>query len=198
MLTDEIYEHLCFDDVEPGNIVAAAPGLRDRTVVVNGFSKGYWRLRFPAAPRPVVAAINALNSQSVNSSSTIAQYAALAALEDSEEFRARNRKDYQARRDILVGEVATIPGPSLQPPQSAFYAYIDCSGLIGRASPSGGRLDTDEDVARELLETECLAIVPGTPFGLSPFIRLSFCVESGVLLDGLARLRRFAARVTNG
>lgn len=201
VLTDEIYEHLCFDGVEPGNIVAAAPGLRDRTVLVNGFSKGYgltgWRVGFAAAPRPIIAAINALNSQSVSSPSTIAQYAALAALEDSEEFRARNREDYAARRDIVVREVEAIPGLSLQPPQSAFYAYIDCAGLIGKIGPSGERLNTDEDVARELLETEGLAIVPGTPFGLSPFIRLSFCVERGVLLDGLARLRRFAARVTN-
>lgn len=201
VLTDEIYEHLCFDGLQPGNIVAAAPHLRDRTVLVNGFSKGYgltgWRLGFAAAPRPIIAAINALNSQSISSPSTIAQYAALAALADSADFRARNRADYAARRDHVVEALAAMPGLTLRPPQSSFYAYIDCGGLIGKVAPSGRRLESDEDVARELLEAEGLAIVPGTPFGLSPFLRLSFCVQRETLRDGLARLHRFASRVTN-
>ncbi|KRE06923.1 hypothetical protein ASE63_23510 [Bosea sp. Root381] len=202
VLTDEIYEHLNFDGVNPGNLVAAAPHLRDRTVLVNGFSKGYgltgWRLGFAAAPKPIIAAINALNSQGVSSPSTIAQYAALAALADNQEFRDRNRKEYEERRDLVVATVAVTPGLELAAPQSAFYAYVNCAGLVGRTAPSGQRMETDEDVAREILETEGLAIVPGTPFGLSPYFRLSFCVDRETLADGLKRLHRFATRVTNG
>jgi aspartate aminotransferase len=201
VLTDEIYEHLNFDGVVPGNLVAAAPHLRDRTILVNGFSKGYgltgWRLGFAAAPRPIIAAINALNSQGVSSPSTIAQYAALSALSESLEFRDRNRREYEARRDLVVAAITATPGLDLVAPQSAFYAYVDCSGLIGKTAPSGQRMEGDEDVAQELLESEGLAIVPGAPFGLSPYFRLSFCVDRATLSDGLKRLHRFATRVTN-
>lgn len=201
VLTDEIYEHLNFDGVVPGNLVAAAPYLRDRTILVNGFSKGYgltgWRLGFAAAPKPIIAAINALNSQGVSSPSTIAQYAALAALSESDDFRDRNRREYEGRRDLVVAAIAATPGLDLVAPQSAFYAYVDCSGLIGKVAPSGQRMEGDEDVARELLESDGLAIVPGAPFGLSPYFRLSFCVDRATLSDGLKRLHLFATRVTN-
>jgi len=202
VLTDDIYEHLTFDGIKPGVIAAVIPQLRNRTVVVNGFSKGYgltgWRLGFAAALKPVIAAINALNSQSISSPSTIAQYAALAALEGSDNFRARNRAEFEARRDIVNTIVPEIPGLTLIRPEGAFYAYVGCAGLIGRKGLSGTVLEGDEDVARDLLENEGLAVVPGTPFGLSPYLRLSFSVSRPVLQDALARLQRYCSRITNG
>lgn len=192
VLSDEIYEHILFDGREFVSFAAACPELVERSLVVNGVSKSYamtgWRVGYAAGPAPLIKAMNVVQSQSVTSVCSIAQAAALAALEGPQDHVARFRAAFEARRDLVVAGVAKIGGLSLPAPDGAFYAYIGCGALIGRKTPQGTVLADDAAVADYLLKHGRVSSVPGVAYGLSPYFRISTATGEETLTEALARI----------
>lgn len=203
VLTDEIYEHLVYDGFQAASFAAACPGLYDRTITCNGMSKGYvmtgWRLGFAAGPRDIIKAMDTLQSQNLGSPSSIAQAAAIAALEgetrldgdNTETFIARNARSFQTRRDLAVDWLNRIPGLNCHKPEGAFYLYPGCAGVIGKTTPEGKRIETDEDFVMAMLEAEGIGTVHGGAFGHSPYFRISYAMAVAELEEALRRIERF-------
>lgn len=195
VMTDEIYEHLVYDGFKPASFAAAVPALYDRTITTNGMSKGYvmtgWRLGFAAGPKPIIEAMETLQSQTLGCASSIAQAAAVAALTGDQGYMARNNRSFQERRDLAVEWLNRIPGLTCHKPEGAFYLYPGCGGLIGRTTPQGKRIATDEDFVMALLETEGVAAVHGSVFGHSPYFRISYALAKTDLAEALQRIERF-------
>lgn len=194
ILSDEIYEHILFDNRSFLSFGAACPRLRDRTLIVNGVAKAYamtgWRVGYAAGPAPLLKAMTTVQSQSVTSVAAPMQAAALAALTGPQDCIPRFREAFERRRDLVVAGVAKIPGLSLPPPDGAFYAYIGCAGLIGKVTPDGSRLATDTDVSDYLLNHAHVGSVPGAAYGVSPFFRISTATADAVLTEALTRIAR--------
>lgn len=197
VMTDDIYEHIRFDGQPTPHLLAVAPALRERTLVVNGVSKTYamtgWRIGYAAGPADLVRAMDTLLSQSTGNCCSVSQAAAAAALDGSQDFVAESVAIYKQRRDRTLALINDIPGLHCSPPPSAFYLYIHCGGLIGKTTPEGKRLDQDGDVVMYLLEREGVAVVAGTAYGLSPYFRLSIATSIETLEEGCARIARAAA-----
>ena len=195
VMTDEIYEHLVYDGFKPASFAAAVPALYDRTITTNGMSKGYvmtgWRLGFAAGPIPIIQAMETLQSQTLGSPSTIAQAAAVTALTGDQGYMARNARSFQERRDLAVEWLNRISGLSCHKPEGAFYLYPGCRGVIGRTTPQGKRIATDEDFVISLLEAEGVAAVHGGVFGHSPYFRISYALAKTELAEALKRIERF-------
>ena len=200
ILADDIYEHIVYDDFEFVSLVQQAPDLKDRTLTVNGASKAYsmtgWRIGFAGGPKPLIDAIRKLQSQSTTNPCAIAQAAACAALQGPQDFLADRARAFQERRDLVLSMLGQVDGLKTVKPEGAFYVYPDCSGLIGKRTPDGKTLDTDEDVATYLLESEGVAVVHGAAFGLSPAFRISYAVSSEVLEDACERIQRACTALT--
>ena len=200
VITDEIYEHQVFDGETATSFARAVPELRDRTITVNGFSKGYvmtgWRLAFAAAEPLVIGAMADLLSQMHGSPNSIAQVAAVEALDGDQSFIPENRKVLQRRRDLVMQRVHQMPGFSAVQPEGTFYAFLGCSALIGRTSGGARRLESDIDVVEALLDEAKIAAVPGTAFGMSPFVRISFALPDEILDRAMDRMDAFARAVT--
>lgn len=196
VMSDEIYEHIIFDGLDFVSFGKACPQLRARTLIVNGVSKAYamtgWRVGYAAGPQPLVKAMSTVQSQSCTSVCSIAQAAAVAALTGSQDHVALFRGAFERRRDLVVNALAPIQGLDLSPPKGAFYAYIDCSGLIGSKTPDGTLLVDDTAVASYLLNHAGVAAVPGAAYGLSPFFRISTATADATLAEAM---RRIAAAV---
>ncbi len=192
ILSDEIYEHILFDDRKFVSFGAACPDLRDRTLIVNGVAKAYamtgWRVGYAAGPPALLKAMNTVQSQSVTSVAAPMQAAALAALTGPQDCIPHFRAAFQRRRDLVVSGIAAIPGLTLPPPEGAFYAYIGCAGLIGKITPQGKVLANDTDVSDYLLNHAHVGSVPGTAYGLSPFFRISTATSDTVLTTAIARI----------
>jgi aspartate aminotransferase len=197
VMTDDIYEHIRFDGQPTPHLLNAAPQLRDRTLAINGVSKTYamtgWRIGYIAGPRAYIQALDTLLSQSTGSCCAISQAAAAAALNGDQSFVAESVAIYKQRRDQTVAALNAIPGISCRTPEGAFYLYVNCSGLIGRKSPQGTTLQSDTDVVMYLLESEGVAVVAGTAYGLSPYFRLSIATSIEVLAEGCRRIARAVA-----
>ena len=197
VITDELYEHIVFDGAKAPSFAEAAPELADRVVQIGGFSKSYvmtgWRISFAAAPLPAIKAIGDLLSQLHGSPSTIAQAAAIEALNGDPSFIRQNQATFQARRDLMVERLNRIPGLKLPRPGGAFYAYINCAGWIGRTTAGGRLLDDDKAVVEALLEEPGLATVPGQVFGKSPYFRISYALNFGLLEKSMDLIEAFAA-----
>jgi len=195
IITDELYEHLIFDNHHAVSFAKAAPALADRVITINGFSKGYvmtgWRLGFAAGPKHVIASIADLLSQMHGSPSSIAQAAAIEALEGDNSFLVHNRARFQSRRDLVLARLAKVPGLSAVKPSGAFYVFVGCAQWIGRVSAGGCALSTDLDVTEALLEEAGVATVPGCAFGLSPFFRISFALDDALLVKAIERIEHF-------
>ena len=195
VMTDEIYEHLVYDGFKPASFAAAVPALYDRTITTNGMSKGYvmtgWRLGFAAGPVPIIQAMETLQSQTLGSPSSITQAAAIAALTGDQGYMARNNRSFQERRDLAAAWLNRIPGLSCHKPEGSFYLYPGCGGVIGRTTPQGKRIATDEDFVMGLLEAEGVAAVHGGVFGHSPYFRISYALAKSELAEGLNRIERF-------
>jgi aspartate aminotransferase len=202
ILSDEIYEHIRFDDRPFTSFAAACPQLRDRTLIVNGVAKAYamtgWRIGYATGPAPLLKAMNTVQSQSVTSVAAPMQAAALAALTGPQACIATYRAAYQRRRDLVVTGINTIPGLTLAPPEGAFYAYIGCAGLIGRRSPQGRHLTDDTTVAEFLLHEAQVGTVPGAAYGLSPFFRISTATSDAILTEATQRIARAVATLQPG
>jgi aspartate aminotransferase len=194
VLSDEIYEHIIFDNRTFVSFGRACPALKDRTLIVNGVAKAYamtgWRIGYAAGPAPLVKAMNTVQSQSCTSVAAPMQAAALAALTGPQDCVDMFRTAYERRRNLVVAGVAAIEGLTLQSPGGAFYAYIGCQDLIGRTTPSGFALADDVAVSDYLLTNGHVGSVPGTAYGLSPFFRISTAAADEILSDAIARLAR--------
>lgn len=197
VMTDDIYEHIRFDGKPTPHILHAAPQLRDRTLVINGVSKTYamtgWRIGWIAGPRPYVQALDTMLSQSAGTCCAVSQAAAAAAMNGDQRFIAESVAVYQQRRDRTVAALNEIPGISCRSPEGAFYLYVNCAGLIGRTTPQGIRLESDTDVVLYLLESEGVAAVAGTAYGLSPYFRVSIATTIETLDEGCKRIARAVA-----
>jgi aspartate aminotransferase len=197
VMTDDIYEHIRFDGQATPHLLAVAPALRERTLVVNGVSKTYamtgWRIGYAAGPADLVQALDTLLSQSTGNCCSVSQAAAAAAMNGDQGFVAESVAVYKQRRDRTLALINDIPGLRCTPPPGAFYLYIHCGGLIGKTTPQGKRLDEDGDVVMYLLESEGVAVVAGTAYGLSPYFRLSIATAIETLEEGCARIARAVA-----
>ncbi|MDB5859896.1 MAG: aatA, partial [Ramlibacter sp.] len=197
VMTDDIYEHIRFDGERTPHLLNAAPELRDRTLAVNGVSKTYamtgWRIGWVAGPRDLVQALDTLLSQSAGNCCSISQAAAAAALSGDQGFVRESVAVYRQRRDETLAALNAIPGLSCRTPDGAFYLYVNCGGLIGRTTPQGRKLAEDGDVVMYLLETEGVAVVAGTAYGLSPYFRLSIATSIETLREGCRRIARAVA-----
>ena len=197
VMTDDIYEHIRFDGERTPHLLNAAPQLRDRTLAINGVSKTYamtgWRIGWIAGPRDFIKALDTLLSQSTGNCCSISQAAAAAAHNGDQSFVAESVAVYKQRRDRMLQALNAIPGLSARTPEAAFYVYVNCSGLIGRTTPQGNKLVNDTDVVMYLLESEGVAAVAGTAYGLSPYFRLSIATSIETLEEGARRIARAVA-----
>ncbi|HEY9214317.1 MAG TPA: pyridoxal phosphate-dependent aminotransferase [Ancylobacter sp.] len=195
ILTDDMYEHLVYDDFEFVTPAQVEPRLYDRTLTMNGVSKAYcmtgWRIGYAAGPEPLIKAMGTLQSQSTSNPNSIAQWAAVEALNGPQDFIAANNKVFKERRDLVVSMLNQTNGLKCPTPEGAFYVYPSCAGLIGKTAPSGKLIDTDEAFATELLDAEGVAVVHGSAFGLGPAFRISYATSTKDLEEACLRIQRF-------
>jgi aspartate aminotransferase len=193
VISDEIYEKLVYDGAAHRSILEVAPDLRDRTVVVNGFSKSFavtgLRIGYAAGPREVIAAAGRLQSHSTSNPTSIVQAGALAAMRDGDEFIRPVVASLARRRTTMVDRLRAMPGVSVVAPAGAFYCFPSLEGLLGRTI-GGRRIDAAMDLTEACLEQASVVLVPGEPFGAKNHFRLSFAMAEGELERGLERLAR--------
>ena len=194
IMTDDMYEYLVYDDFKFTTMVEIAPDLQDRTLTCNGVSKAYcmtgWRIGYATGPKPLIKGIAKIQSQSTTNPNTIAQYAALAALNGPVDFLADNNAAFVRRRNFVFSRLNSIDGLQCSMPDGAFYVYPSCAGVIGKKTPDGTLIETDSDYVTYLLEAEGVACVQGTAFGLSPYFRISYATSDTLLDDALNRIER--------
>jgi aspartate aminotransferase len=199
LLTDDMYEHLVYDDFKFFTPVQVEPKLYERTLTMNGVSKAYcmtgWRIGFGAGPEQLIKAMSKLQSQSTSNPSSIAQWAAVEALNGPQDFIAKHNTIFKQRRDLVVSMLNQAKGLSCPKPEGAFYVYPSCAGTIGRKAPSGNTIKTDEDFATELLAAEGVAAVHGAAFGMSPFFRISYATATETLEEACHRIQRFCGNL---
>jgi aspartate aminotransferase len=197
VMSDDMYEHLVFDDFEFCTPAEVEPGLYDRTLTCNGVSKAYamtgWRIGYAGGPVSLIKAMGTIQSQSTSNPCSVSQYAALEALSGPQDFLAPNRKLFEGRRDLVVSMLNQAKGIRCPKPEGAFYVYPDISGCIGKATPAGTVISNDEVFATALLEETGVAVVFGAAFGLSPNFRVSYATSDEVLHEACARIQRFCA-----
>src|SRR5690349_9037160 len=199
VMTDDMYEHLVYDDFEFNTIAQVEPRLYDRTLTVNGVSKTYcmtgWRIGYGAGPQQLIKAMAVLQSQSTHAPNTIAQWASVEALDGPQDFIPKNNKAFKDRRDLVVSMLNQANGIHCPKPDGAFYVYPSCAGTMGKMAPSGKKLETDEDFVTELLGTEGVAVVQGTPFGYGPAFRISYATKTEDLEEACRRIQRFCGNL---
>jgi aspartate aminotransferase len=195
VLVDDMYEHLVYGDFEFTTLAQVEPRLYERTLTMNGVSKAYsmtgWRIGYAGGPEWLIKAMANVEGQTTSNPSSISQWAAVEALNGPQDFIAKNRELFQGRRDLVVSMLNQAKGINCPTPEGAFYVYPSIAALIGKTAPSGKTIATDEDFATELLEAECVALVHGTAFGLSPCFRISYATSTEALEDACARIQRF-------
>ena len=200
VMSDDIYEFLIYDDFEFTTMAQVEPALFDRTLTLNGVSKAYcmtgWRVGYAAGPVELISAMNKIQSQSTTSTSTISQWAAVAALEGDHGFVAKNNKVFKERRDLIVSMLNQATGISCPTPEGAFYVYPSCAGAIGKKAENGTVIKNDEDFVTALLELEGPACVHGGAFGSSPFFRISYATATDLLEETGQRIQRFCASLS--
>jgi aspartate/methionine/tyrosine aminotransferase len=196
VLTDEIYEHLVYDDVETGSMPVLCPFLADHTVVVNGVAKTYamtgWRVGWIIAPADIAKAATNLQSHATSNVSNVAQRAALAAVTGDLSAVAEMKAAFDRRRKTIVSMLNEIEGIVCPMPEGAFYAYPSVKGLLGREY-DGRTIDSSADLAEYILEQTEVAIVPGEAFGTPGYLRLSYALGDDDLVEGITRLQKLFA-----
>ena len=197
VLTDDMYEHLVYDGFRFVTPVEVEPGLYDRTLTMNGVSKAYcmtgWRIGYAAGPKDLIKAIAKVQSQSTSNPSSISQAAAVEALNGPQDFIAAHNAVFKERRDLVVEMLNAAPGLACHRPEGAFYVYPSCAGAIGRKTPQGKTIASDDDFVTYLLDAEGVAAVQGSAFGLSPFFRVSYATATELLREACARIQRACA-----
>ena len=200
VMTDDMYEHLVYDDFTFCTPAEVEPGLYDRTLTVNGVSKAYcmtgWRIGFAGGPAPLIKAMTDIQSQSTSNPSSISQAASVAALTGDHGFIAENNKVFKERRDLVVSMLNQASGISCPTPEGAFYVYPSVKGCIGKSTPDGKVIDSDSAFVTALLESEGVAAVQGEAFGLSPHFRISYATSTDLLEEACRRIQRFCGSLT--
>ena len=200
VLTDDMYEHLTYDNFVFATPAQVEPALYDRTLTMNGVSKAYcmtgWRIGYCAGPLALIKARTKIQSQSTSNPTSISQWAAVEALNGPQDFIAENNRAFKRRRDMVVDLLNQADGISCIKPEGAFYVYPSCAGCIGKTAPNGTVIDSDEAFATQLLEAEGVAVVHGAAFGLSPFFRISYATSDENLSEACQRIARFCASLT--
>ncbi len=197
IMCDDMYEHLMFDGLPHATMAAVVPALRDRTLTVSGVSKTYamtgWRVGFAAGPKPLIRAMVAMQGHATSGVSGINQAAAIAALDGPQESVAVQATAYQRRRDLVVDALNRAPGLFCHRPDGAFYVFPNVAGCLGKTTPGGTLLRTDEDFALALLEERHVAVVQGAAFGMSPYVRISYATGDAALTLACDRIVDFCA-----
>ncbi|GHH51601.1 aspartate aminotransferase [Streptomyces umbrinus] len=197
VLTDEIYDEIWFEPGRVPSLAAVEPRLTDRVFLTNGVSKSYamtgWRIGYGAGSASLVAAVNTLQSQISSCPSSISQAAAAAALTGDQDFVRECVAVYRNRRDVTVKLVDDIPGLSCTPPSGGFYAFVNCTGVLGKRTPPGEVIGSDEDFARYLLESQQVAVIHGAAYGSPGYFRISFATSTDVLTEACERIGRACA-----
>ena len=197
VMTDDMYEHLVYDDFQFKTIVQVEPKLFDRTLTINGVSKAFamtgWRMGYACGPLDLIKAMNNIQSQSASHTSSITQEACVEALNGPLDFLAERNAVYKERRNIVVELLNQAEGITCLTPEGAFYVYPSCAGCLGKTTPAGKTLETDTDFVTALLEEEAVAAVQGAAFGLSPHFRISYATSTEALKEACTRIQRFCA-----
>lgn len=197
IMSDDMYEHLVYDGFKFSTPAQVEPSLYDRTLTCNGVSKSYamtgWRLGYAAGPKDLIKAIAAIQSQSTSNPSSISQAAAVAALNGDQSFLIERNEVFKQRRDLVVKMLNEAEGIECLKPEGAFYVYPSCAGCIGKTTPDGKKIQSDEDFVTYLLESEGVACVQGTAFGLAPYFRISYATSTEALQEACKRIQRACA-----
>lgn len=200
ILTDDMYEHLVYDDFKFATIAQVEPKLYDRTLTMNGVSKAYcmtgWRIGYAAGPENLIKAMAKVLGQSTSGASSISQAASVEALNGPNGYIAANNKVYKERRDLVVKLLNQAKGITCHNPEGAFYVYPSIAGVIGKTTPQGKKIANDEDFVGYILEVEGVAAVHGAAFGLSPHFRVSYATSTKLLEDACKRIQRACAALT--
>lgn len=195
ILTDDMYEHLCYGDFEFVTPAQVEPGLYDRTLTMNGVSKAYamtgWRIGYAAGPLELIKAMTKIQGQQTSGTNTIAQWAAVEALTGTQDFIPERKDVFEKRRDLVVSMLNQAKGIDCPNPEGAFYVYPSCKGCIGKTTPAGTVIENDEVFVTELLDAEGVAVVHGTAFGLGPNFRISYATSTEALEEACMRIQRF-------
>lgn len=200
VMTDDMYEHLAYDDFSFCTPAEVEPQLYDRTLTVNGVSKAYamtgWRIGYAAGPEHLIAAMRKIQSQSTSNPCSVSQWAAVEALNGPQDYIATNNEKFVRRRNLVVSMLNEIEGVVCPNPEGAFYVYPSIAGLIGKTSSAGALIDTDEAFATALLEETGVAVVFGAAFGLSPNFRVSYATSDEQLKEACTRIQDFCAKLS--
>ncbi|ABY30466.1 MULTISPECIES: pyridoxal phosphate-dependent aminotransferase [Methylobacteriaceae] len=195
VLTDDMYEHLTYGDFEFVTPAQVEPGLYERTLTMNGVSKAYamtgWRIGYAAGPEQLIKAMDFVQGQQTSGASSISQWAAVAALDGTQEHLARFKAAFQERRDLVVSMLNQTNGLKCPVPEGAFYVYPSCAELIGKTTETGKTIGSDQDFVTELLQAEGVAAVHGSAFGLGPNLRISYATSNKTLEEACRRIQRF-------
>ncbi|NDW05448.1 pyridoxal phosphate-dependent aminotransferase [Jiella pacifica] len=195
VMTDDMYEHLVYGDFTFATPAQVEPALYDRTLTINGVSKAYamtgWRIGYAGGPLELIKAMDMIQGQQTSGACSIAQWAAVEALNGPQDFVQKNKAIFQGRRDLVVGMLNQAGGIECPSPEGAFYVYPSCKGLIGKKTPGGKVIETDQDFVTELLEAEGVAVVHGSAFGLGPNFRISYATSEALLEEACSRIQRF-------
>jgi len=199
IMSDDMYEHLVYDDFKFATPAEIEPRLYERTLTVNGVSKAYcmtgWRIGYAGGRADLIKAMAMLQSQSTSNPVAVSQWAAVEALNGPQDFIAKHNAIFKERRDLCVSMLNQANGLHCPKPEGAFYVYPSCAGAMGKTAPSGKTLATDEDFVTELLESEGVAVVQGTPFGFGPAFRISYATKTEDLEEACRRIQRFCGNL---
>ncbi|MCA0993975.1 pyridoxal phosphate-dependent aminotransferase [Alloyangia pacifica] len=195
VLSDDMYEHLAYDDFEFCTPAEVEPSLYERTLTVNGVSKAYamtgWRIGYAGGPEHLIAAMRKIQSQSTTNPCSISQWAAVEALNGPQEFLGEWVEVFKRRRDLVVNALNAVDGIECPTPEGAFYVYPTIDGLLGKTSAGGTKIENDEAFAKALLEEQGVAVVFGAAFGLSPAFRISYATSDEALTEACKRIAAF-------
>ena len=195
IMTDDIYEHITYDDFEFSTVAEVEPELYDRTLTCSGVSKSYamtgWRIGFAAGPKILINAMRKVQSQSTSNPCSVSQWASVEALNGPQDFIASNNLAFKRRRNLVLKNLSAINGMNCVVPDGAFYVFPSISELIGKKTPQGTLISDDSTFASALLDEAKVAVVFGSAFGLSPYFRISYACADDVLTKACARIEEF-------
>ena len=197
VMTDDMYEHIVYDNFTFASLAAACPDIYERTLTINGVSKAYsmtgWRIGYAGGPADLIKAMGKALSQTTSNAASISQWAAVEALTGPQDFIPERAAIFQERRDLVVNGLNDADGLACLKPEGAFYAFPDCSSALGKKAPNGDVLEDDIEFCAALLDIEKVAAVPGAAFGAPGHFRVSYATSTEVLTEALARIKRFCA-----
>ena len=192
-MCDDIYEKIIYDEIDFHTLASVEPALKNRCLTLNGVSKSYcmtgWRLGYCGASKEIIAAMNKIQSQSTTSTSSITMAASVEAISGPQDFIFDHNKKFMKRRDLVVSKLNDIDGITCSKPDGAFYVYPNCKGILGKITPNGKKISSDEDFMTYLLEDQGVAGVHGSAFGLSPYFRLSYASSDDILETACNRIQ---------